>query len=397
MGKKSGTLKSSIEALEKARGASHAETIADYGVASSAVAAGTAGLSKQMSRIQAVTQGVDRRTVRGVAKLSDKARQLQRRTIAEQNRISQNYGGAFGGSAALEFYGARARAGAGARSAEANVRLGVDQAKAGQLAMGIAKQGVAAGSAAASYALAQAMQSRFMVTNDTIAGLEANLQATALQYNLQLRNAKALQEDAENKAGTENKAGVKGIIAEGSDIATSIGSFAQTYASKRAGDPTVPPLSQVPVTQLVEAWSAQTGFTDDTHKYLATIAFRKMQQGMNAGPAFQEAIKQSYGDMKGFATWGAPALKSIASSAGARELATATAAEAAEASDDAFNQGWNTGMNPFADISSFQNDVGYATEGPGRYVQGVGYVKPGEPAAEPTGTGGTRRAISFGG
>jgi hypothetical protein len=318
--KPSATLKSSLASLEAQRGASNAETVADYGVAASAVKAGTAGLAKQMSRIQAVTAGVDRRTVRGVAKLSDKARAIQRRTIAEQNRISNNYGGAYGGVAALEFYGARARAGAGARSAEANVRLGVDQAKAGQLAAGIASQGVAAGQAAAQYALAQAMQSRFMVTNDTIASLEGQLQQTALQYNLQLRNAKAEQKMAEDKAGTESKAAVKGLIEQGSELATSVGRWVAEYKADPANANA--PFEKANATTLAQQWAARTGYTDDAHIALFVAAIRRMQQGVNAGPAFRSAFTEVYGGMKGFDQWGEPMLRSIESNLGANYLAS---------------------------------------------------------------------------
>jgi hypothetical protein len=327
--KPSATLRSALASAEKSRGASNAETVADYGVASSAVMAGSAGLAKQMSRIQAVTHGVDRRTVRGVAKLSDKARQLQRRTIAEQNRISQNYGGAFGGSAALEFYGARARAGAGARSAEANVRLGVDQAKVGQLAAGIAQSGVVAGQAAASYALAQAMQSRFMVTNDTIAQLEGQLQQTALQYNLQLRNQKQAQQAAEDAATGSDKNAVKGLIQDGSTIATSIGTFVQNYKEGEYADSlgrvAFDNQAKFNVTQAVQVWATQQGYDPaGPEALLATYMLRSMQQGVNAGDAFKTAARTLYGNSPGFDKWGNPALDSVSSAVGAGGIVQST-------------------------------------------------------------------------
>jgi len=351
--KPSATLRSSLASLEKMRGASHAETVADYGVASSAARAGSAGLSKQMSRIQATTHGIDRRTVRGVAKLSDKARAIQRQTIAAQDRISQNYGGMFGGSAALEFYGARARAGAGARSAEANVRLGVDQAKAGQLAIGIAQEGVAAGQAAAQYAMAQAMQSRFMVTNDTIAQLEGQLQNTALQYNLQLRNAKALQEDAEKLAGTD-KAGVTALIEQGTETATSIGRWVADYkAAHPAGEPGA--FQDANVTDLVTAWAAKTGYSDDAHIALFVATMRRMQSGVNAGDAFRGALQETYGAMKGFDKWGVPMLDSVQSNLGANYISDAASGGGGEGGGEDGKSNWsggflsdlNAAFNPF--------------------------------------------------
>jgi hypothetical protein len=141
----------------------------------------------------------------------------------------------------------------------------------------------------------------------------------------------------------------------------------------------------VPVTQLVEAWSAQTGYTDDAHKYLATIAFRLMQQGMNSGPAFQQAIEQTYGNMKGFDKWGAPAISSITSAAGAAAISSDTQRQLQQVIEEGGAVPEQYGGGEFVPTpgappnSHYSLDVGgYVSNTTGKLVQ------PGPESAKPT-------------
>jgi len=303
----SSTLRTALNQVGAGQAAGNRETSMDVGVASSAVMAGTKNLQTQMSRIQAVQSGVDRRTTRGVTKLSDKARAIQRATIAQQNKVAEQYGMA-GGAATLAFYGARARAGSGARVAEANVRQAVDQSKIGGMVAGIGAQGVAAGQAAAQYAIAQAEQSRFTQTADQAAAQAFALQQQVLANKLDLANFKAKQDILANAAGgSSDGVQIQAVASAGINAATGLRSTMNSYIDATgtlynpsdvhwdgsqhyilAADGTKAPVHLPNALEAAKSYINENGIIDENQKaYVAAVSSALYQAGVGkstAGP-----------------------------------------------------------------------------------------------------------------
>jgi hypothetical protein len=277
------------------------ESTADYGVALSASAVGQANLAKQ-------TQAFTRNLVLSQAQNQLAAEALAKRGAASVAKVGQQqasatsrYGGALGESAAAAFKQAQATANASADQLTGLSRLAGRNVRTAKVVAGIAKAGVAAQSAAATYALNQALQQRAIIDNQTLAALTGDIYKSALDYNMQWSMWKKQQDyaarQAEREGGALGRSQAEALMGEGGQIAVDA---AETWRSVRHLED-----EAQSITDLATTWATQNGYdlaSPQAQLYIATL--RNISNGMTADEAFKTAATTLFSGTPGFEKWG---------------------------------------------------------------------------------------------
>lgn len=194
-GKASGSgLHAAVKAVQAYGKEMNQERKGDYRVAAGAVAAGQANLAQQVGRAQKHLTKVDKRSVARLTSLTKQAKAVRRGVEASQADSVSRYGSALGQSVASQYGPARAAGKAAVMLAKGNLQQGKAGQKIGKDLGRTARAGVAAVEASANYALAQALQQRTIVDNQTLAQITGQLYNTALQQD----QAIALEKMQEN-------------------------------------------------------------------------------------------------------------------------------------------------------------------------------------------------------
>ena len=304
---KKGTVPGLNAALKTVQGlgkSMNKEARADFGVAMSASRAGQANLLRQLGTSgRSLTRSLGRQQGK-LTSLQAKARAAQQAVARGEQATINRYGQELGG-AVHEAYGqARAYAAAGKAEVKAEVARGAANARVAGGIMGIAQQGAAAGASAAQYAMAQALQSRYAISAETVAQLTGQLYQSALQYNLEWQMWKKQQDYAEKKAGNGEKGTVTQLIEDGSKTAVDAAEAARSWVEENNGD-----ISTLDVSAAIQTYAAENGYgPDDPRLAIFAETLRNMKRGQNAGAAWRSAIQTLYSNVPGFDRWGEAAL-----------------------------------------------------------------------------------------
>lgn len=286
------------------------ERRADFRVATSASASISANLARQSSRLTRTMERQSLRQAAAVTRLSRRSKAVQRQVRAAQSSAAQYAG--MGQVAQQQFGQARATAAAGRDVLAAQARQAAVGVGTAGIVARITGQGVAAADAAAQYALAQALQQRTIIDNQTLAQLSGDLYKTAMSYNMQWEMWKRQQEETEKKAKQEEKAAAKSIIAEAPIIGADAGDIIRE--AQQAED--FEGWDHFNITEAAQAWANENGRSPaETQLMIATLQRLKTAaingSDVRVGPALQGAIDKLYGSLPGYERWGADAVAAV--------------------------------------------------------------------------------------
>jgi len=276
------------------------ERMADYNVALSASFAGSAGLARQISRLEKNTLGVTNRFVtRSLGREVAQARALRGRTRSGEKEQSVRYGKALGDYAGTVFRPAQVQARSNLQVQGALARQGATGVAVGRDAARMAQQGAVAQQGAAAYALAQALQQRTIVDNETLASLTGQMYQSALEYNMQWEMWKKQQEYAAKQAEKEADLSKEDVLHLGErvpDLANSVFNHIQEAREKSAGP--------INLAQVIQSWAEQNAITDEGELAVATAIARNIKADMTPSAAAAKAIEDIYGGTKGYQKFG---------------------------------------------------------------------------------------------
>lgn len=279
----------------------------DYRVALSASAAGSANQAAQLGRAEAFLQSGMQASTRALTGLSKAAKANQRSQRAEQGRLSSQYGSGLSGIASTYLKPANAQARATSLDMAAAGAVGKAGGKTASMMETMGAQEVAAQGNAAKYALAQALQQRTILDNQTLAGLESQVmqfeqQKAMLKYQYDMQAKAAKKADALKFPGlqvvvnsmTDNAAGVMKFFNDpaNADIRGDASQLAQAYIAKN--NITDPAEAQM-VNALVSTMFKGTTFNAD-----GTVSGALVGGAGNGGVVsadIQSAITQTMGQL----------------------------------------------------------------------------------------------------
>lgn len=254
----------------------------DYGVALSANAAGVANQAAQMGRAEAFLQGGIRASNRALRGLGTAARLNQRAQRAEQGRLSSQYGAGLSGIAATRLGPANAQAAATSLNMAAAGAVGKAGKQTADMMTLMGAQEVAAQGSAAKYQLAQALQQRTIVDNQTLAQLQGQV--------MQFEQAKALAKynyDLSQKAiKAQEKAQGPGLQVAVDALGTDAQNFLAYYRDHQDDPEMSTPAAAA------KAWVA-ANITDPNEAAAATVMVQKLLANVAGDRAISDAEIQS--------------------------------------------------------------------------------------------------------
>lgn len=285
----------------------------DYRTALNTQNAISANLARQTSRLTRQIQGQSLRQAAAVTRLSARGKAVQRGVTAAQNR-AEGYAG-MGQVAEQQFGVARATGAAAKAITAAQAREAMSGVGTAKLVSRIAAQAVAGLGEAAQYGLAQALQQRTIIDNNTLAQLTGQMYNTALQYNMQWEMWKKQQEYAADQAKKANKQGVGRLAAETPLIMDSInGVVGELRDNGELNGATAPEVAAKVMGELgydPTANPAESQYIMAIARNYVSMAHSGGGGGGGIAAATNAAITQIYGDSQGFERWGQPLQDSI--------------------------------------------------------------------------------------
>lgn len=262
---KNSVARSSWKTINQTARAFQQNRMGDYRVALSANAAGVANQANQLGRAEAFLQGNIRASNRALRGLGTAARLNQRAQRAEQGRLSSQYGSGLSGIAATELGPANAQARATSLTMAAAGAVGKAGKQTANMMTVMAAQEVAAQGMAAKYQLAQALQQRTIVDNQTLAQLQGQV--------MQFEQAKALAKynyDLSQKAiKAQEKAQGPGLQVAVDALGTDAQNFMAYYREHQDDADMQTPASAA------QAWVA-ANITDPNEAAAATVMVQKL-------------------------------------------------------------------------------------------------------------------------
>lgn len=357
MTKQTPGLKQALKQVQKLSNQMNAERIGDYKVALSASRAISGNLGNVVGRLERPMLKDVLRSQKALGTLTYGSKMTQRRVRADEARTVSRYGQALGAAVNSVYAPAQAVADSSVQMQRGAEIAGVKGGRAAQTVAALGRQGVAAGNAAARYALAQALQQRTIVDSGTIAQLTGQLYQSAIDYQNQWSLWKKQQDYLKKQADKEEaggRAGLRAVAETLSEEAPSMGYEAWNIVNDHWDENT----GQLDgdIKTLADDWANANGYAVGGPEHtvmLATIRNLKNQGNpadADTNAAINQAIAQLYR--------GTPGWERISSSI-ADTVASGTSAEFTRQRLMADVEAENQGVSLYPDPANTGNSLGY--------------------------------------
>lgn len=286
------------------------EAMADYRVAMSAGAAGTANLRNQLGRIERAAGMAIRTDDVNIRSIGREARGVARAARAREHATVRQYGSALGQSVSNAYAGANTSAAGTRAMLRAQVKQGSEQTRVGTTVAQMAQTAAGAQGEAANYAFAQALQQRNIVSAETVAQLQGDLYKTALSAELEFQNfkrqqdyLKKLQDDEEKKNGNAALKGLDRVTDEVPGVLWEVG-YAMREAEESGAEFNIREAAQAQL----EKYGIPVVNPDGTESaqfqvLVASLGKMKRDSALGAEEAFNGALGTLYSGTPGFNKW----------------------------------------------------------------------------------------------
>lgn len=287
-----------------------AESNADYSVALSASSAGQKNLMRQTRVLTRDLLVGQQKQTAALSKLAKTARQQKGVVNQNQQNTVNRYGSAMAGSAAAQYNVADSIAAGTGRVVSGQAKAGQKMSNVAQTVAGMAQAGVKAQAGAAKYALAQAMQQRAILDNQTLAQLTGQIYSQAMEYQTQVALMEKEAKLAEEQAEGSEKSEARRLMGEGSTIAVAAAEAARAHwagTDPTTGEPYADPeKARLNITEAATQWANENGYSGDPGAIaMYTATLRNITANhQTADVAYGNALDNLFANSPGYNKWG---------------------------------------------------------------------------------------------